>query len=379
MAISEPSFTIGIEEEYLLVDRQTRDLANDPPSSMLAECEVLIEGQVTPELLRSQIEVGTRVCSTVQEARRDLAKLRSAIIEVAEKYDLAPIAASTHPFARWQDQLHTDRERYDTITREMQQAARRMLICGMHVHVGIDDDALRIDLLDQFSYFLPHLLALSCSSPFWSGQNTGLKSYRLNVFDALPRTGLPGRFSSFAEYKRHVDVLVDAGIIPDSSKLWWDVRPSHRFPTLECRVMDVCTRLDDAACLAALTVSLMRFLYRLRRDNMRWRRYATMLINENRWRAMRYSYEEGLVDLAKGRIAPFRELFDEILELVKTDAEDLGCLDELMHVNTILHRGTSAHEQINRYNSCIEKGDSQQKAMYGVVDFLIEATDPNKG
>ncbi len=376
MALSEPTFTIGIEEEYLLVDRQTRDLAKDPPASMLTECEQLIEGQVTPELLRSQIEVGTRVCTTVQEAKQDLAKLRSAIVEVAARYDLAPIAASTHPFAPWQEQLHTDKERYETITREMQQAARRMLICGMHVHVGIDDDALRIDLLDQFSYFLPHLLALSCSSPFWSGRDTGLKSYRLNVFDALPRTGLPGRFSSFADYKRHVDVLVDAGIIPDSSKLWWDVRPSARFPTLECRVMDVCTRLEDAACLAAVTVSLMRFLYRLRRDNMRWRRYAKMLINENRWRAMRYSYEEGLVDLAKGRIVSFRELFDEILELIGTDAEELGCLDELMHVNTILDRGTSAHEQIRRYQASIAKGDSQQKAMYHVVDFLIDATKP---
>lgn len=376
MALREPSFTIGIEEEYLLVDRQTRDLANDPPASMLSECEKLIEGQVTPELLRSQIEVGTRVCKTVQEARDDLKRLRQAIIQVAAEYDLAPIAASTHPFAPWQDQLPTDKERYDTITREMQQAARRMLICGMHVHVGIDDDALRIDLLDQFSYFIPHLLALSCSSPFWSGNDTGLKSYRMTVFDALPRTGLPDRFASYAEYTRHINVLTDAGIIPDSSKIWWDVRPSHRFPTLECRVMDVCTRLEDAICLASLVVSLMRMLYRLRKDNMRWRRYATMLINENRWRATRYSFDEGLVDLAKGRIGTCREIFEEIISLVKQDAEELGCLDELMHIHTILDRGTSAHEQVKRFNAAIERGDSKQKALYGVVDFLIDETNP---
>ena len=374
MAIPQPSFTIGIEEEYLLVDRQTRDLASDPPPTMLSECEKLIEGQVTPELMRSQIEVGTRVCKTVQEARADLAKLRRAIIDVANEHDLAPIAASTHPFAPWQSQLPTDKERYSTLTREMQQAARRLLICGMHVHVGIDDDELRIDLLDQFSYFLPHLLALSCSSPFWGGEDTGLRSYRLTVFDALPRTGLPERFVSYAEYQRHVSVLIEAGIIPDSTKMWWDVRPSARFPTLECRIMDVCTRLDDAICLAALTVSTMRMLYRLRKDNQRWRRYAAMLIDENRWRAMRYSFDEGLVDLAKGKIVPFATLMEEYLEFIHVDAEELGCLAEAQHALKILEGGTSSHKQRAVFEKATEAGASRQKAMYAVVDHLIQET-----
>ena len=201
--MKEPSFTVGIEEEYLLVDKASRDLVTKMPSSMLEECAARCEGQqVSPELLRSQIEVGTRVCADVTEAGESLRLLRRTVIDVAESHGLAPIAASTHPFARWTQQKPTERARYSSLYQEMQSAARRLLVCGMHVHVGIDDDELRIDLMNQFSYFLPHMLALSCSSPFWDGQDTGLKSYRLTVFDAVPRTGLPERFDSFPEYER---------------------------------------------------------------------------------------------------------------------------------------------------------------------------------
>ncbi|MCY4362597.1 MAG: carboxylate-amine ligase [Gammaproteobacteria bacterium] len=373
----EPAFTVGIEEEYLLVNRETRDLCNDTPETMVQECAALCGGQVTPEFLRSQIEVGTRPCKTIPEAREDLASLRSAVIEVAGRYGLAPIAASTHPFASWRDQRHTEKERYDILEHDMQAAARRMLICGMHVHVGIGDNELRIDLLNQFNYFLPHLLALSCSSPFWEGENTGLMSYRLTVFDALQRTGIPEQFSSYAEYERHINILKSAGVIDDASKVWWDLRPSARYPTLEARIMDVCTSLDDAACIAALTVCIMRMLYRLRKNNQRWRAYAQMLVTENRWRAMRYGPDEGLIDFGKSEIVPFDVLLEELIELVEEDADVLDCTAELVHARTILTRGTSAHRQLVAYERALRLGMDKQKALHAVVDMLITETAPD--
>jgi len=370
----EPEFTLGVEEEYLLVDLETRALVADPPKSLLSECEELLGGQVTTELLRSQIEIGTKVCQNVQEAREDLVKLRSCIIEVAGRHGIAPIAASTHPFSRWTDQKHTKKDRYESLTAEMQGAARRMVICGMHVHVGINDDPLRIDLMNQATYFLPHLLALSCSSPFWNGTDTGLKSYRPTIFDALPRTGLPERFQSYNEYERHVDILINAGVIQDSTKIWWDLRPSARFPTLETRVMDVCTRLDDAISLTALVVCLMRMLYRLRTKNQRWRTYSDMLVNENRWRAMRYSFDEGMIDFAKGTVVPFEILLDEILELTHEDSVALGCQKEVAGVRDILSRGTSAHRQLVSHELALAVGKDSDAALCEVVDTLIEDT-----
>ena len=374
MTFAEPSFTVGVEEEYLLVDLDSRDLVADPAPSVFEDCEVCLGAQVSPEFLRSQIEIGTKVCRSVAEARDDLIRLRTAVREVAEKHGYGLIAASTHPFARWLDQRHTPKERYDTLGEELQAAARRLLICGMHVHVGIEDEELRIDLMNQFAYFLPHLLALSCSSPFWEGENTGLKSYRLTVFDALPRTGMPERFDSWAEYCRHVQVMVGAGLIQDGTKIWWDVRPSARYPTLEMRVSDVCTRVDDAICIAALTVCIMRMLYRLRRANQRWRNYARMLLMENRWRAMRYGYDEGLVDLGKGRITPASEMFQELMDLIRTDAEALGCTAAVEHVFTILERGTSAHRQVAAYERAVAEGASHEEGLSAVVDLLIAET-----
>jgi carboxylate-amine ligase len=370
----EPEFTIGVEEEYLLVDRKTRALIIDPPQSLIGECEERIGGQVTSELLRSQIEVGTRVCHSVQEVRADLARLRKGIIDVADRHGLAPIAASTHPFSRWSEQKQTQKERYDSLTAEMQAAARRLVICGMHVHVGISDEELRIDLMNQLSYFLPHLLALSCSSPFWDGHDTGLKSYRLTIFDALPRTGIPERFQSFAEYQRHVDVLIEAGLIEDTTRIWWDLRPSGRFPTLETRIMDVCTRLDDAIALASLLVSILRMLYRLRIANQRWRIYTSMLIRENRWRAMRYSFDEGLIDMAKGRVVPFEELLEELLSLTAEDAEALDCTKEIGFLRTIMERGTSAHRQLDAYAQARADGADHEQSLKAVVDLLIADT-----
>ncbi|MDX1506658.1 MAG: carboxylate-amine ligase [Woeseiaceae bacterium] len=374
MARPEPKFTIGVEEEYLLVDKETRALVVEPPQSLLEECEAQAEGQVSSELLRSQIEVGTKVCANVQEARADLGRLRKIIVDTADKHGLAPIAASTHPFSSWTEQKHTQKDRYEALTLEMQGAARRLVICGMHVHVGIEDDELRIDLMNQMSYFLPHLLALSCSSPFWSGRDTGLKSYRLTIFDALPRTGLPERFASWAEYQRHVNILIDAGLIEDSTKIWWDLRPSARYPTLETRVMDVCTRIDDAIALAALLTCILRMLYRLRTHNQRWRIYTKMLIRENRWRAMRYSYDEGMIDLARGVVVSFEDLLDEILTLVAEDADALGCTREVGAVRHILTRGTSAHRQLKDFELEQASGKSVEDSFKAVVDTLIADT-----
>ena len=374
MPLSEPSLTIGIEEEYLLVDRQSRDLAVEPPDSMMRECEELLSGQVTPEFLKAQIEVGTRVCRGVREAREDLRRLRATLAEVAGRYGLAPIAASTHPFAQWTEQRHTEKHRYDVLARDMQAVARRLLVCGLHVHVGIEDEDLRIDLMNQVGYFLPHLLALSTSSPFWRGQNTGLMSYRLSVFDGLPRTGLPDHFASFGEYQRLVRQMVDAGLIEDASKLWWDIRPSVRFPTLEMRMTDIGTRLDDNITLAALYQCLLRYLYRLRKDNQRWRNYPRTLVQENRWLAQRYGLGGELVDFGKGEKVPFADLLDEIIELVREDAQALDCLPEVEHARDILARGTSAQTQIAVYERAIAAGAEETEALRAVVDRLIEET-----
>jgi len=377
MSLEIPQFSIGIEEEYLLVDKTSRSLAINPPKSLLKECKELLGNQVTNELLLSQIEIGTKVCNNIQEAREDLSRLRKNIVEVTARYGLAPIACSTHPFSRWSEQEQTPKDRYELLTREMQAVARRMLICGMHVHVGINDDELRIDLMSQLAYFLPHLLSLSCSSPFWNGEDTGLKSYRLTIFDNLPRTGIPTEFQSFSDYKRHIEILTNAGVMEDSTKIWWDIRPSAKYPTLETRIMDVCTRIDDAISLAALVVSTLRALYRLRMKNQRWREYSSMLIRENRWRAMRYSFDEGLIDFGKGSIVPFEELLDEFIEISIEDAKVLGCDKEVMDAKNILKRGTSAHRQLKTYESSIATGKNKDEALNDVVDMLINETAAN--
>ncbi|MBB3066975.1 MULTISPECIES: carboxylate-amine ligase [Limibacillus] len=373
--MTEPSFTVGIEEEYLLVDKSTRDLCQSVPKTLIDECvAALPEGQVTPEFLQAQIEIGTRKCDNIKQAAKEVAQLRRVVAETAGRHGLAPIAASTHPFAAWDVQQHTDKERYNILARDMQGVARRLVICGMHVHVGLDDDELRCDLMGQITYFLPHLLALSTSSPFWRGQESGLKSYRIAVFDELPRTGLPESFDSYGEFKRHIDVLIAAGVIEDASKLWWDVRPSQRFPTLELRIPDVCTRLEDGITVAALYLCLLRMLYRLKRSNQRWRRYGLMLVQENRWRAQRYGVDEGLIDFGKGVIVPYPDLLEEILDLVREDALALDCLEEVERAREIIQRKTSAHRQLALYHRALDQGASKEDALKSVVDFLMEET-----
>lgn len=375
MAPDAPPFTLGLEEEYLLVDKATRAVTEDAPEALFEECEKRLKGRVAHEFLSSQIEVSTSVCADIGQARAELAELRTTIAEVANGFGLAPIAASTHPFSLWESQHHTDRERYNEIARDIQAPVRRLMICGMHVHVGLgNDDELRIDLLNQVSYFLPHLLALSTSSPFWRGLDTGLKSYRLSVFDEMPRTGVPNQFQSFSEYQRHVDVLVKAGLIEDATKLWWDVRPSARFPTLEMRIADVCPLMEDALTVAALFACILRMLYRLKLRNQRWRIYSPMLLEENRWRAQRYGLDEGLVDFGKGEVVPFGRLLDEITGLIAEDAEALGCTAEIAHLKTIQARGTGAHRQLATHAEAVAAGADHEAALVAVVDRLIAET-----
>jgi carboxylate-amine ligase len=300
--------------------------------------------------------------------------LRGTVGRIADEFGLAPIACSTHPFAEWSHQQHTDKERYNVLARDLQHVARRLVICGMHVHVGIEDDELRIDLLGQAAYFLPHLLALSTSSPFWQGTQTGLKSYRLSVFDELPRTGIPHQFSSWSEYERTVELLVKAGLIEDATKLWWDLRPSARFPTLEMRITDICPLIDDSIAIAALYLCILRMLYRLRRQNQRWRHYPPFLVRENRWRAQRYGIEQGMVDFGKGEVVPFATLLEELFDLVDEDAAYFGCTAEIAHARTIVQRGTSADRQLARYDAIKKLGGSEEAALVAVVDGIIEET-----
>lgn len=372
--IERPNFTIGIEEEYLVVDRETRDLVKSPPKEMWDALNEVLGSQVAHEFLQAQIEVGTKVCKKVSEAREDLANLRRDLSKVVNEYGAAIIAASTHPFANWEKQETTEDPRYMRLQADYQQVARQLVICGMHVHVGIEDTHLRIDLMNQVKYFLPHLLALSTSSPFWEGVLTGLHAYRLVIFQNLPRTGIPEEFDSWSEYQRYVEILVGAGLIEDATKLWWDIRPSARYPTLEMRISDVCTRLDDAMTVAALYQCLLGFLYRLRRENQRWRTYSPDIIHENVWRAQRYGARGTLVDFGKGALFPFPDLLEEILDLVSPDALEFDVRGEVGHARTIITEGTSADRQVTAYETAKGAGASEHEALQAVVDELITDT-----
>lgn len=371
MSTAPPDFTIGIEEEYLLVRPDTGALA-EAPAAMMDACAARLEGQFSPEFKACQVEVGTQVCADVGAAREDLRRLRSVVAEEASKHDLAPIAVSCHPFADWKQAHHTNKERYNQLENEMGGVARRMLISGMHVHVGIDDKEMRVDLMNQMIYFLPHLLALSTSSPYWQGQDTGLASYRLTVFDNLPRTGLPPRFGSWGEYERTAGILTDLKIIEDTTKIWWDLRPSHRYPTIESRICDVSPRLEDTLTLAAMTQCLTRMLWRLSRNNQRWRIYDRFLVGENRWRAQRFGVKGGLIDFGRGEIVSLSELTDELQTLVEEDAGILRCTEALARTRDIAANGTSADRQREVYAGRRELGDDHDTALVAVVGHLIE-------
>jgi carboxylate-amine ligase len=366
--------TIGIEEEYLLVDLESRDLCADPPEAFMHACQDVLGERVTQEFLRCQIEVGTPVCGTVAEARNALALYRRTIATEARRHGIGLMAASTHPFADWNKQVTTDKQRYVELAADLRSVGQRMLICGMHVHVSVPDEELQIDLLGQLVYFLPHLLALSTSSPFWRGRNTGLKSYRSSIAVELPRAGLPQTFSSVAEYRRMVDLLVKLGRIEDATKIWWDLRPSARFPTLEMRITDVCTRLDDGVAIAAAYQAIVHMLISLKRKNQRWRQYLPALIAENRWLAQRHGVSGELIDFGRGEAVPFKDLVQELIALVSEEADALGCGAEIDRLAVIAAGGTSADRQLLAFSSSVAAGHSEQAALRQVVDHLLAET-----
>lgn len=371
-------FSFGIEEEYFLVDLETRDLASDVPLALLATCQKALGKQFSREYMSAQIEVCTPVCTTIAAARRDLLRSRRTIASHAAAFGLAPIAASTHPFACWDQQSHTDSPRYNALAEELQGLGGRMIINGLHIHVGIATNGERIRLMNELRPFLPILLALSTSSPFWQGATTGLKSYRTAINNATPRKGIPEAFTSWRDYQRTIRVLCKSGVIEDASKIWWDIRPSSRFPTLELRITDVCPLVEDGLSIAAIFRCLCSYLARTRAVNSGRKPTAQpqplALINENRWRAQRYGIDRGQIDLKQERIVPFAAKLGNLLEMIRDDANFFDCVDEVEHARTISVRGTSADRQLAHYQLLREQGQPHASAMVGVVDLLIGET-----
>ncbi|MDQ3685343.1 MAG: carboxylate-amine ligase, partial [Acidobacteriota bacterium] len=315
-------YTLGIEEEFQIVDPQTRELRSHV-SEFLEEGKMILGEQIKPEMIQSMIEVGTGICRNIGEARTDITRLRSIISSLARKKNLAIVAASTHPISHWQDQTIFDDERYELLVEEIQMVARSLLIFGLHVHVGIADKDRAIHIMNAARYFLPHVLALTTSSPFWLGHNTGLKSYRSEVFKKFPRTDIPDHFDSHSSFQRYIDLLVKTGCIDNGKKIWWDVRPHPFFPTLEFRICDIPTRVDDTIAIAALFQAIVATLDRLIERNLGFRLYRRMLIQENKWRAVRWGLDGKMIDFGKQKEVPVRDLILELLEFVDDVLDDL--------------------------------------------------------
>ncbi len=361
-------FTLGIEEEFQIVDPKTRELRSHV-AEILDEGKMLLGEQIKPEMIQSQVEVGTGVCKSIQEARADISRLRGIIAGLAAKRDLAIVAASTHPISHWQEQKIFDDVRYELLIQELQTVARSLLIFGLHVHVGVADRERSIHIMNAARYFLPHVLALSTSSPFWMGQNTGLKSYRSEIFKQFPRTDIPDHFDSYPGFQRFVDLLVKTNCIDNGKKIWWDIRPHPVFPTLEFRVCDIPTRVDDTIAIAALFQAIVAKLNKLIEQNLGFRLYRRALIQENKWRAVRWGLDGKLIDFGKQKEVPVRDLIGELLDFVDDVVDDLGSRKEVEHIHTILERGTSADDQLRVHQ---ETGD-----LNAVVDRLIGLTMEN--
>src|SRR5919199_2375710 len=345
-----PSFNIGIEEEYQIIDPNTRELKSYI-TELLEAGRMVLREQMKPELHQSIVEVGTEVCNTASELRTELARLRRGIMELAARNGLKIAAAGTHPFSSWLEQEITPFERYLGVKQDMAELAQQLLIFGTHVHIGIEDPEFLIDAMNVARYFVPHVLCLSTSSPFWMGRLTGLKSYRSIIFRAFPRTGIPPVFQSHAEFKQLVEMLVRTRCIPDGSKIWWDIRPNPKYPTLEFRICDVCTRVDEAICVAAIFQAIIAKLWKLRRDNMTFRIYPTLMIEENKWRAVRYGLDGKLIDFGKQEELPARDLIRELIEWFIGDVVDeLGSRKEVEYAYRIMQEGTSADRQLATYN-----------------------------
>src|SRR5262245_43807655 len=346
-------FTVGVEEEFQIVDPQTWELRSHV-SELLASSAPALGEQIKPELHQSIVEVGTRICQNVPELRDEIFRIRRELSGGAERVGLAVAAAGTHPFSDWKDQILSPGVRYDSIVEELQQLARSLLIFGLHVHVAVPDRQTAIDLMNEARYFLPHLLALSTSSPFWMSRDTGLKSYRTTIFRRFPRTGVPEDFGSWSEYEEYVQLLVELHCIDDGRKIWWDVRPHPMFGTLEFRICDVPTRPEEAVMLGALAQAIIVKLYKLRLRNIGWRRYRRALIEENKWRAARWGLDGKLIDFGKRQEVPMRQLALELLEFVDDVVDELGSRDAVGYVHTVLKEGTSADRQLAVYR---ETGD----------------------
>src|SRR3982750_3126690 len=360
-----PSLTLGIEEEYQIIDPETRELKSY--ITEILACDKLVLDEVKPELHQSMIEIGSRVCRTPQELRSELVRLRGMVMDLAAKSNLVIAAAGTHPFSCWTKQEITPLERYVGVQQDLQDLAQQLLIFGTHIHVGIEDRDFLIEAMNVSRYLLPHVLCLSTSSPFWQGRRTGLKSYRSIVFRNFPRTGVPPVMRSYGDYDELLDSLVKTRCVPDGSKIWWDVRPHHAYPTLEFRVCDVCTRVDEAVCIAAILQAIVAKIWRLRRDNLTFRVYPSAMIEENKWRAVRFGLDGKLIDFGKEPELPARELIAEILQWFVDDVVDeLGSRREVEYAFHVMKNGTSADRQLATFE--------RTKDLKAVVDQLISET-----
>lgn len=376
--------TLGIEEEYQIIDPETRELTSYV-QQMIDRGQVVLGEQIKTEFMKSQLETGTNICRDVQELREEVRRVRGHLIDIADAMGVSLVAAGTHPFSHWSEQTLNDSDRYREFVDDMQYVVRNLLTFGTHVHIGFGDSpqqrALMITIMNQVRYFLPHILALSTSSPFWLGHNTGLKSYRTIVFKALPRTGLPMEFRSWAEYEGIVDTLTRIGALGkhaqqggDATRIWWDIRPHPRYATLEFRIMDSATTLDEAICIGALLQALVAKLIQLRENNQAWRIYRRDLINENKWRAVRYGIDGKLIDFGKEAEVSMPTLIDEILDFVDDVVDKLGCRSEVEYARMIVANGTSADRQLKVFRSSLESGKDEHSALLDVVDHLIKET-----
>src|SRR5437773_1061219 len=345
MSAKDHTFTLGIEEEFAIIDPDTRELRSHIQE--ILECgKVILKEQIKPEMHQSVVELGTEICQSIVDARAHVIELRSRLAELAGRSGLKIASVGTHPFSHWRDQLITQGERYREIVKDMQQLARANLIFGLHVHVGIPDRELAIHVMNQARYFLPHIYALSVNSPFWVGQDTGLKGYRLKVFERFPRTGIPDAFESLSEYEDYCKLLVKTGCVDNAKKIWWDIRLHPFFDTLELRVCDAQTRVDDTLAIAALIQAVIAKLYKLFRQNTTFRVYRRRLLDENRWRAARYGIDGKLIDFGREAEVETRSLLNELLEFVSTEVNELGSKKEMAHIERIMREGTGADRQL---------------------------------
>lgn len=365
--IERPSLSLGIEEEYQIVHPETGELRSFITQFIDNGKVIMMEQNLMPELHQSMVELGTPPVQNIPELYEALINQRSWIVGLAKEKDLAVVAAATHPFSRYVDQTVTPLPRYQGVLEEMQMLAQRLLIFGMHVHVGIEDRAFALDCMNVSRYMLPHILALSSSSPFWSGSRTGLKSYRALVFEDFPRSGIPETIRSVSEWDTMVGTLMRTGSIPNGSKIWWDCRPHHTYPTLEFRICDICTRVDEAIAIAAIFQAIVLWLWKLRRKNLTFRTYRKELIEENRWRAARYGLDGKLIDFGKTEEVPTRQLIRELIEMLGEELDELGTRKYIAPIEAMLIHGSSADRQLRVY-------DETQGDLRAVVMHLIEET-----